>query len=624
MKPAATLLGLLLTANCVPAGTGQEHYQAALMEEKGEGRLEKAIRLYEQVIKAHEEGDGTDSLAARAKLRIGVCQEKLGLARARQTYEAVIEEYPEEPQAKMEAARNLRSASRREESLEERTSPIAVDDSLYQPLEEVVPPQEFVPLLEAMDLLEQEAADSLLRHLLEQEAVNSIRRRNQAEALQHAIEALEETAVDSLLRQNQGADGFLFYQLDSLRRQNRAEAVDALRTLQQAEGVRPHIRVFGTSPTSDQRYHVYANTPAVVPYSYEEVAEVPLHWRFRLEVDGPHPQRHYSAPDFDDTDWSTLSIGRAWEDQGYAGYDAGAWYRTTITVAADSVRPVLMAFGGVDNDAFVYVNGRLAGQHHSWDLPFIIDVSDHVVRDGENVVALYVYDGANMGGVYGLINVHQPTEEIETGDFAANRGGRMHMAYRRDWPVVSIRGTRYEKYANRPPRVPYPHRAVAEVPMAWKFRLDVGAMNPQRRRQYAEPDYDDSQWTDISIGQAWEDQGYPYDQGAWYRTRFMVDAEEGRPVHLAFGGIDKDAYVYVNGQLVGQHHLRNRPFILDISSQVVPAGENTVAIYVYDGADMGGVYGLIQVLQPTGDENLDRYLANRGGSVKRSFWSRIF
>ncbi len=560
MKPAATLLGLLLTANCVPAGTGQEHYQAALMEEKGEGRLEKAIRLYEQVIKSHEEGDGTtDSLAARAKLRIGVCQEKLGLARARQTYEAVIEEYPEEPQAKKEAARNLRSARRREESLEERTSVIAVDDSPFRRIQD----QELKDLLEA----------------------GRTRRR-----------------------------------LSSARSKarSRSSLADSIVRLVASRSTR-------ISPTSEQRYHQYANTPAVVPYSYEEVAEVPLHWKFHLKVDGPHSQRHaYSAPEVDDTHWSTISIGQAWEDQGYAGYDAGAWYRTTITVAADSVRPVLMAFGGVDNDAFVYVNGRLVGQHHSWDLPFILDVSDHVVRDGENVVALYVYDGADMGGVYGLINVHQPTEEIETGDFAANRGGRMHMAYRRDWPVVSIRATPYEEYANRPPRVPYPHQVVAEVPMAWKFRLDVGAMNPQRRRQYADPDYDDSQWTDISIGQAWEDQGYPYDEGAWYRSRFTVDAEEGRPVHLAFGGVDKDAYVYVNGDLVGQHHERNRPFILDISSQVVRDGENTVAIYVYDGADMGGVYGLIQVLQPTGDENLDRYLANRGGSVKRSFWSRIF
>ena len=592
MKPAATLLGLLLTANCVPAGTGQEHYQAALMEEKGEGRLEKAIRLYAQVIKSHEAGDGTtDSLAARAKLRIGVCQEKLGLARARETYEAVIEEYPEEPQARMEAARNLRSARRQQESLEERTSLTVADDSLSP--------------------------------RLEQAAVDSIRQLLRAREL---LRTWPGGGRSDRRRRVLVADSTLKLRIEEL-----------LAPL--PEGERPQVRVVRgssrtsptsdqryrrTSPTSDQRYYEYANTPAVVPYSYEEVAEVPLHWKFRLEVDGPHPQRHYSAPEFDDTDWSLISIGRAWEDQGYAGYDAGAWYRTTITVAADSVRPVLMAFGGVDNDAFVYVNGRLAGQHHSWDLPFILDVSDHVVRDGENVVALYVYDGANMGGVYGLINVHQPTEEIETGDFAANRGGRMHMAHRRDWPVVSIRATRYEKYANRPPRFPYPHRAVAEVPMAWKFRLDVGAMNPQRRRQYADADYDDSQWTDISIGQAWEDQGYPYDQGAWYRTRFEVEAEEGGPVHLAFGGIDKDAYVYVNGQLVGEHHLRNRPFILDISSQVVRDGENTVAIYVYDGADMGGVYGLIQVLQPTGDENLDRYLANRGGSVKRSFWSRIF
>ena len=355
---------------------------------------------------------------------------------------------------------------------------------------------------------------------------------------------------------------------------------------------------------------------------------VPMLWKFRLQVDGLGPQRHaYAAPDFDDTDWAAISIGRAWEDQGYAGYDQGAWYRTTITVTADTVRPVLMAFGGVDKDGLVYVNGQLVGQHHVWNLPFILDISDHVIRDGENAVAMYVYDGANMGGVYGLINVHQPTEEIDVGDFVANRGGRLHMLHRGpDWPGFrSRRPERYAEYANRPPRVPYPHQMVAEVPMEWKFRLDVGPMAPQRHRHYADPDYDDSSWPDISIGQAWEAQGYhPYDEGAWYRTRIEVDAEENRPVHMAFGGVARSAYLYVNGDLVGQHHVWNRPFILDISSQVVHDGENTVAIYVYNRADMGGVYGLIQVLQPTGDENLDRYLANRGGSVKRSFWSRIF
>ena len=171
-------------------------------------------------------------------------------------------------------------------------------------------------------------------------------------------------------------------------------------------------------------YNHYANTPPVIPYAHKEVAEVPWQWKFRLEVDRWYPQRHrdYATLDFDDSEWATINIGRAWEDQGYAGYDKGAWYRTTFTVAADSVQPVLMAFGGVDKDAFVYVNGQSVGQHHEWDRPFILDISDHVVRDGENAVALYVYDGAYMGGVYGLINVHQPTTEVETDDFAANRG----------------------------------------------------------------------------------------------------------------------------------------------------------------------------------------------------------
>ena len=74
-------------------------------------------------------------------------------------------------------------------------------------------------------------------------------------------------------------------------------------------------------------------------------------------------------------------------------------------------------------------------------------------------------------------------------------------------------------------------------------------------------DFDDSHWAAINIGQAWEDQGYVgYDEGAWYRARIEVDAEEGRPVHLAFGGVDNNAYVYVNGTFVGEHHGWNHSF----------------------------------------------------------------
>ena len=581
---------VLLTASSLLASNVEETYQAALMQEKGEGNLEEAIRLYQQVIEAHEKGKGDEKMAARAQLRIGVCQEKLGLAQARQTYEAVIDEHPKQPQAQVEAAQRLESTRRREAMIDRPASRTAA--------EILLPPEAWPPLIVG--------ADSVL--------INEQMRR-----LQDAMGRLDSVFVkEQLYGQLQAVQR----QMEQVKRQMERLHLGRVST----------PRFFGHG--SGQQYYDYAYTPPVIPYNYEEVAEVPMQWKFRLEVDGVSPQRHrdYATLDFDDSEWADISIGRAWEDQGYAGYDKGAWYRTTFAVAADSVRPVLMAFGGVDKDAFVYVNGQLVGQHHTWDRPFILDISDHVVRDGENAVALYVYDGANMGGVYGLINVHQPTGSVSIDAIVANRGGHLRTHHIRSGRTHHIRSGRvedwplsrelYSSYAYRPPRIPYPHQTVAEVPMQWKFCLDVGGLDPQRHREYAKPDFDDSEWADISIGQAWENQGYAqYDEGAWYRTRIKVDAEKDRPVHLAFGGVDKDAYVHVNGHRVGEHHDWDRPFILDISDHVVRDGENTVAVYVYDGRGMGGVYGLINVHQPIGEENLDRYLANRGGSAKRSFWS---
>ena len=638
---------VLLTASGLLASSVEETYQAALTQEKSEGNLKEAIRLYQQVIEAHEKGEADESLAARAQLRIGVCQEKLGLAQARQTYEAVRDKYPDQPQVGAEAARRLGSTHQREAVIEEPSHRTASESYIRRQLQQIMErAKRQMELTERqMEAIQQQLTGQTKRQMEQVERLTerAKRRMEQAERDTGADSVFIDEQVRRHLEATQRQMEQAERQMEAIQRQLERQMEQMGRQLEtiqrqgfRSEWIRPP-RSERTIRGSDQRYYDYAYTPLVVPYNHKEVAEVPMQWKFRLEVDGLHPQQHreYADPNFDDSEWADISIGRAWEDQGYAGYDEGAWYRTTFTVAADSVRPVLMAFGGVDKDVFVYVNGHLTGQHHVWNQPFILDISDHVVRDGENAVALYVYDGANMGGVYGLINVHQPTSSVATNHLAVNRGGRLRTHHIRqgrkyDWPLGrGLRSgehyERYSSYARRLPRIPYSHQTVAEVPMKWKFCLDVGGFNPQRHREYANPDFDDSEWADISIGQAWEDQGYAeYDEGAWYRTRIEVDAEKDRPVHLAFGGVDKDAYVYVNGHWVGEHHVWDQPFILDISDHVVRDGENTVALYVYDGVNMGGVYGLINVHQPTGKENLDRYLANRGGSAKRSFWSRFF
>ena len=137
--------------------------------------------------------------------------------------------------------------------------------------------------------------------------------------------------------------------------------------------------------------------------------------------------------------------------------------------------------------------------------PLIVDIGPIAVRDGENTVALYVYGGTNRAGI-DRINVYQPTF---------------------DWASPSLKkgaDQQYSSYANSPVVIPYSHKKVAKVPTQWKFhldeRLDERRLNPLLDREYAVPGFDDSEWADISIGQAWEAQGYAgYNGGAWYRTQ---------------------------------------------------------------------------------------------------------
>src|SRR3954462_8759756 len=72
-------------------------------------------------------------------------------------------------------------------------------------------------------------------------------------------------------------------------------------------------------------------------------------------------------------------------------YHGVAWYWTTFaisTLAPD--RHVLIDFGAVDYKATVWVNGHEMGSHRGSDSPFTFDITDSVIADGENVLAIRV------------------------------------------------------------------------------------------------------------------------------------------------------------------------------------------------------------------------------------------
>lgn len=57
------------------------------------------------------------------------------------------------------------------------------------------------------------------------------------------------------------------------------------------------------------------------------------------------PFSEYAKADYDDSHWSDILIGQAWEDQGYENYDAGGWYR--LTPDPSTVEPGSWIPGGI-------------------------------------------------------------------------------------------------------------------------------------------------------------------------------------------------------------------------------------------------------------------------------------
>ncbi len=106
-------------------------------------------------------------------------------------------------------------------------------------------------------------------------------------------------------------------------------------------------------------------------------------WRWRTDPADAGRDAGWFGVVFDDTGWQTIGIEAAWQSFGHQ--DLGlAWYRRTIELPARDAtgQRAMLWFGGVDEDAWVWLNGQPAGEHAlgptGWDKPFGLDVTELV------------------------------------------------------------------------------------------------------------------------------------------------------------------------------------------------------------------------------------------------------
>lgn len=121
----------------------------------------------------------------------------------------------------------------------------------------------------------------------------------------------------------------------------------------------------------------------------------------------------------------------------------------------------------------------------------------------------------------------------------------------------------------------------------WKFFLDES-----EKEDASASNYDDSSWEDVNLPHDFQiteefSNNYEAESGflpggtGWYRKTVVFPASyAGKSVILNFDGVYNNAYVYVNGTKLGEHHYGYTNFSFDISDQITCDGssENVIAV----------------------------------------------
>jgi Tol biopolymer transport system component len=101
---AAVLTFPVLANGAYLQQTAGELFEKALYVEEGQGDLQKAISLYQDIVRRFP---GEREAAAKALLHIGICYEKLGKSEARSAYNRLLQDYGDQLQLAKEARSRL-------------------------------------------------------------------------------------------------------------------------------------------------------------------------------------------------------------------------------------------------------------------------------------------------------------------------------------------------------------------------------------------------------------------------------------------------------------------------------------------------------------------------------------
>jgi hypothetical protein len=326
-----------------------------------------------------------------------------------------------------------------------------------------------------------------------------------------------------------------------------------------------------------------------IAFSRDEKREINLKGKWKFETGD---SMIYADPNFDDSQWQTIRVPDAWEEEGHADYDGFAWYRLSFYIPVRlKEKTIYLSLGTIDDVDETYLNGRLLNASGTFPPEYVSGYSlnrfyfipkEFINFDDDNSLAVRVYDGGGEGG-------------IVTGNVGIYSMNQIPL-------YIDLSGQ-------------------------WKFRLGDN-------ESWSRSDLNEKEWQSIVVPGTWENQGYrEYDGFAWYGKNILITKEQAtEKLILSLGRIDDLDEVFINGEKVGgvgpindldhlgtENTFWNQERYYTIPSRLIRVDqENKIVVRVYDHTGFGGIYeGAI------GFTTQSAYLKYKD-TKSESFWDRLF
>ena len=99
--------------------------------------------------------------------------------------------------------------------------------------------------------------------------------------------------------------------------------------------------------------------------------------------------------------WAKMYVPKLWEDE-LGEINGNVWFRTTVTLPESaSGQQALLSLPAVDDADVTYLNGQQIGTTNGYNRPRRYAIPEGVLRAGENLIAIRVFDRVAAGGIWG-------------------------------------------------------------------------------------------------------------------------------------------------------------------------------------------------------------------------------